>query len=200
MQKYAKDIASRWRRKKKKKEKEQIRKQRWRQNLKENHVMYNEYLENKCFQKHYSNLMKSQKSLASSLSKHAHSQTSEASDIRASEEVSGKITRLESKNESTFSTKQSRSWNLKKAVDHLLQSPRKKAEIIQSFISKYQIRIKMHKNRGHPRKELSEEKKNWIIKFLSRSDMTYTNPGCQDNIYIGKVDGDRKYLSRQYLL
>ena len=162
--------------------------------------MYNEYLENKCFQKHYSNLMKSQKSLASSLSKHAHSQTSEASDIRASEEVSGKITRPESKNESAFSTKQSRSRNLKKAVDHLLQSPRKKAEIIQSFISKYQIRIKMHKNRGHPRKELSEEKKNWIIKFLSRSDITYTNPGCQDNIYIGKVDGDRKYLSRQYLL
>ena len=71
--------------------------------------MYNEYLENKRFQKNYSNLMKSQKSLASSLSKHAHSQTSEASDIRASEEVSGKITRLESKNESTFSTKQSRS-------------------------------------------------------------------------------------------
>ena len=89
---------------------------------------------------------------------------------------------------------------MKKAADHLPQSPRKKAEIIQSFVSKYQIPIKMHKNRGHPRKELSEEKKDWIIKFLSRSDMTYTNPGCQDNVYIGKVDGDRKYLSRQSLL
>ena len=39
-----------------------------------------------------------------------------------------------------------------------------------------------------------------MIEFLSRSDMTYTNPGSQDNAYIGKVDGERKYLLRQYLL
>ena len=52
----------------------------------------------------------------------------------------------------------------------------------------------MHKNRGRPRKELSEEKKNWIIKFLSRSDMTYANPGGQDNVYKGKVDGEWTYL------
>ena len=58
----------------------------------------------------------------------------------------------------------------------------------------------MHENRGHPRKALSEEKKDWVIEFLSRSDMTYINPGRQDNVYIGKVDGERKYLPRQYLL
>ena len=79
------------------------------------------------------------------------------------------------------------------------QSPRKKVEIIQSLASKYQIRKNMHKNCGHPRKELSEEKKEWIIEFLSRSDMTYTNPGRHDNVYIGKVDGERKYLPQQYL-
>ena len=89
---------------------------------------------------------------------------------------------------------------MKKAADHLPQSPRKKVEIIQSLASKYQIRIKMHENRGRPRKELSEEKKDWMIEFLSRSDMTYTNPGRLDNVYIGKVDGERKYLPRQYLL
>ena len=58
----------------------------------------------------------------------------------------------------------------------------------------------MHENRGRPRKELSEEKKDWMIEFLSRSDMTYTNLGRQDNVYIGKVNGERKYLPRQYLL
>ena len=58
----------------------------------------------------------------------------------------------------------------------------------------------MHKNRGRPREELSEEKKDWMVEFLSRSDMTYINPGCQDNVYIGKVDVERKYLCRQYLL
>ena len=51
-----------------KKEKERIRKQRWRQNLKENPAKYNKYLENERLQKNYSNLMKSQKSLASSSS------------------------------------------------------------------------------------------------------------------------------------
>ena len=30
--------------------------------------------------------------------------------------------------------------------------------------------------------------------------MTYINPGRQDNVYIGKVDGERKYLPQQYLL
>ena len=30
--------------------------------------------------------------------------------------------------------------------------------------------------------------------------MTYINRGRQDNVYIGKVDGERKYLPRQYLL
>ena len=89
---------------------------------------------------------------------------------------------------------------MKKTANHLPQSPRKKVEIIQSLASKYQIRIKMHENRGRPRKELSEEKKDWMIEFLSQSDMTYTNPGCQDNVYIGKVDGEQKHLPRQYLL
>ena len=39
-----------------------------------------------------------------------------------------------------------------------------------------------------------------MVEFLSQCDMTYTNPGSQDNAYIGKVDGERKYLPRQYLL
>ena len=88
---------------------------------------------------------------------------------------------------------------MKKAVDHLPRSLRKKVDIIQSLASKYQIRINMHENRGRPRKELSEEKNDWMIELLSRSDMTYTNPGRQDNVYISKVDGEWKYLPRQYL-
>ena len=115
-------------------EKEQIRKQRWRQNLKENPAKYNKYLENERLQKNYSNLMKSQKSLVSSSS---NSQTQEASGIRASEEVSTETTRPVSQNVSAFSTKQSWSKSLKKAADHLLQSPRKKVEIIQILASKY---------------------------------------------------------------
>ena len=179
-----------------KKEKERIRKQRWRQNLKENPAKYNKDLENERSRKNYSNLVKSQRSLASSSS---NSQTPEASGIRASEGVSRETTTPVSQNESAFLTKQSRSRSLKKAADHLPQSPRKIVEIIQSLVSKYQIRIKTHENRGDPRKELSEKEKDWMIEFLSRSDTTYINLGRQDNVYVGKVDGEQKYLPRQYL-
>ena len=65
-----------------KKEKKRIRKQRWRQNLKENATKYNKYLENERLEKNYSSLMKFQKSLDSSSS---NSQTPEALGIRASE-------------------------------------------------------------------------------------------------------------------
>ena len=91
--------------------------------MKENPAKYNKYLENERLQKNYSNLMKSQKSLASSSS---NSQTPESSGIRASEEVSKVTTRPVSQNESAFSTKQSQSQSLRKAADHLPQGPRKK--------------------------------------------------------------------------
>ena len=110
-----KNIVNRWPRQKK--EKERIRTQSWRQNLKENPAKYNEYLENKRLRKKYSKRMKSQKSLASSSSS---SQSTEASGIRASEEVSRETTRPVFQNESAFSTKQSRSRSLKRAADHLL--------------------------------------------------------------------------------
>ena len=101
---------------------------------------------------------------------------------------------------SAFSTKQSRSRSLKKADEHLPNSPRKKVEIIKNLASKYQIRIKMNEKRGRPRKELNDDKKAWLIDFLGRNDITYTNPGRADNVYIGKVEGERKYMPRQYLL
>ena len=79
-------------------------------------------------------------------------------------------------NKSAFSTKHSWSRSLKKVADYLPHSPRKKVKIVQSLESKHQTWIKKHENSGRPRKELSDEKKNWMIDFLSQSDMTYTNP------------------------
>ena len=53
----------------------------------------------------------------------------------------------------------------------------------------------MQENCGHPRNELSEEKKDWMIEFLSWSDMTYINSGRRDNVYIRKVDGERELFA-----
>ena len=90
--------------------------------------------------------------------------------------------------------------SLKKAEVNLSQSPRKKAEVIKNLASTYQIRIQLKETRRCPRKKLSDDKKAWLTKVLCRSDLTYTNPGRADNVYIGKIDGERQYLPRQYLL
>ena len=92
------------------------------------------------------------------------------------------------------------SRSLKKAEVNLSQSPRKKAEVIKNLASTYQIRIQLKETRRCPRKKLSDDKKAWLTKVLCRSDLTYTNPGRADNVYIGKIDGERQYLPRQYLL
>ena len=65
---------------------------------------------------------------------------------------------------------------------------------------KYQIRIQLKETRGRSRENLSDDKKAWLIQVLGRSDLTNTNTGRADNVYTNKIDGDRQYLSLQYLL
>ena len=58
----------------------------------------------------------------------------------------------------------------------------------------------MQENRGRPRKGLNDKAKIWLIQFLDRSDIFYTNPWRKNHIYIGKFDGESKYKQKQYLL
>ena len=51
----------------------------------------------------------------------------------------------------------------------------------------------------HP-KNLNEEEKTWLETFLSRSDVSYTNPGRKDHVYVGKIDGERRYKQLLCLL
>ena len=194
-----------------KKEKERLRKQKWRQQLKKNAAKYNQFLKDDRLRKNYANLMKKTTQTPPSLpstreeplsstsqeSLSSNNRQPSSNDQSSSQPINQTLT---PQIPSAFSTKQSKSRSLKKADDHLPQSPRKKAEIIQILASKYQIRIKLHENRGRPRKQLSQEKKDWLINFLGRSDMKFTNPGGKDNKYITKVNGERIYLPKQYLL
>ena len=34
---------------------------------------------------------------------------------------------------------------------------------------------------------------------FERSDMTDTTPGRKDNVYIGKIDGEKTFVQKQYL-
>ena len=157
MQKYAKNIVNRWWRQKKGK--------------RTNPAKYNKYLENERLRKNYSNLMKVSTFI---IIKQPNIRSNEYKSIRRS--IKG--------NHKTSFTKwigylnqTIREPKFEKGNRSSAAKPKKKIVSIQSLASKCQVRIKMHKNRGHLRKELSEEKKDWMIEFLNRSDMTYINPG-----------------------
>ena len=105
----------------------------------------------------------------------------EVADVHV-QEVAGESSTLTTG--SIFSCRQTLYQSLSRVALHLPKSPNKKAEIIQRLATKYKLRINLHENRGRPRKELNDEDKVWLINFLNRSDISYTNPGRKNQMYI----------------
>ena len=101
---------------------------------------------------------------------------------------------------SSFSCKQTLHRSLSRADSHLPKSPHKKAEIIQRLATKCKLRINLKEKRGRPCKELTEREKIWLVEFLDRSDISYTNPGRKESVYIGKINEERQYMQKKYLL
>ena len=90
---------------------------------------------------------------------------------------------------------------MKKAENALPQSTNKK-EIKVILASNYQLRITLiqKKHPGPTRKALTEEQIQWLVAALDRPDNSYMNPGKNDNVYIGKVDGVKQYEQKRYFL
>ena len=101
---------------------------------------------------------------------------------------------------SSFSCKQTLHRSLSRADSHLPKSPHKKAEVIQRSATKYKLRINLKEKRGRPCKKLYEREKIWLFEFADRSDISYTNPGRKDSVYIGKINGESQYIQKKYLL
>ena len=103
---------------------------------------------------------------------------------------------------SSFQHKCTKIRSLKKAENALPQSPNKKKEIIASLASKYQLRIALiqKKRPGPKQKALTEEQIQWLVAALDRPDISYMNPGKNDNVYIGKVDGVKQYEQKRHFL
>ena len=98
---------------------------------------------------------------------------------------------------SSFSTKQSLHRSVSRLNNLLPKSPHKKVEVIEKLAEKYQVKFQFKKgSSGRPRKDLNKEGKDWLIEFLSRADLTYTNSGRNDNVYIGKVDGEKVFRQK----
>ena len=47
---------------------------------------------------------------------------------------------------------------------------------------------------------MTKEEEEWLLQFFKRPDITRHSPWRKDNIYVGKVDGERKYFQVRYLL
>ena len=160
---------------------------------------YKKYLESERLRKNHANLLKKMfqhnDTLTSSSTSISTAVPESSSAIPATPTPATPMT-----GDSNFSTKQARNRSLLKAEKGLPKSPRKKAEIIKKLATKYQLRINPKENRGRPGKCLDDNQKEWLLELINRSDITYTNPGSADNVYIGKFEGKRKYLSKQYLM
>ena len=83
-----------------------------------------------------------------------------------------------------------KSQSLKKVEDALPKSPHKRNDVVSTLAKKYQLRIQVQKG-GKPQKNHTEEQKQWFRKALDCPDLSMINPGKKNNVYIGKVDGER---------
>ena len=121
---------------------------------------------------------------------------------RVSLEISqNQLLNSSSSSTSSFSNKAVKGRSLKKACDALPKSPRNRSEIVQSLSEKLSLSINLAtKKLGQPVKELSADKTEWLLEFMEKDDVTYTNPGRKDQRYIGKENGKSKFVPIRYLL
>ena len=110
----------------------------------------------------------------------------------------------------TFKSRQSLGKSVKKVSKALPNSPRKKATVISKIVrdldteSKKQIFTESRRqysdtNVGRPEK-FDDKKREEIIAFLERLDISYTWPGRKEQVYCGKKDGEKLYKEKHYLL
>ena len=99
----------------------------------------------------------------------------------------------------SFSTKQSKYRSLNKVEKALPKSPKKSTEVIKTLVKKFDLRIQM-KSTGWKKKTLNHEAQIYFTGFLNWPDMTLTNTGMKDVIYVGESNGISQYNTKHYLL
>ena len=105
-----------------------------------------------------------------------------------------------------FSQRSTYMRSLRKPEKRLPENPRKKAErkqkaVVTSLAKKFDLKIAPRRNnRGRKRQEITEEELSWLSEFLSQPDITYVTPGKKDQIYMRKLDGQKMFRQKKYLL
>ena len=58
------------------------------------------------------------------------------------------------------------------------------------------IFIPQQQNRGRKREEINAEDSSWLVEFLERPGITYVTPGKNDQIYMGKSNGEKVFKQK----
>jgi len=54
--------------------------------------------------------------------------------------------------------------------------------------------------RGRKKNERDDQELGWLEEFTNRPDIIYTTPGKKDQVYMGKVDGEKVFKQKRYFL
>lgn len=92
---------------------------------------------------------------------------------------------------SAFKHRSTKYRSLAQAVKSLPHSPRIRSEIVKLIASKH-FKIQFKSKGGRTKQTLSNTEEEWLFSFRQ-------TPGRKDHVYIGKVDGERKYMQKRYL-
>ena len=58
----------------------------------------------------------------------------------------------------------------------------------------------MPQNKSGRPKDILNEEEEWVLEALDRPVISYINPGKNDNVYLGKINGKKKYEQKRYFL
>ena len=93
--------------------------------------------------------------------------------------------------------------SVRKAEKSLSGSPQKRNAVASSLAKKFHLRIlpqHLQSNRGRTKQDLDADEKSWLIDFLDRQGIMYTTPGKRHQVYMGKINGEKVYETKKYLL
>ena len=103
---------------------------------------------------------------------------------------------------SAYKHRATKSRSVNRAEKGLPKSPSKRKEVLSSLARKFNLEGFMPKKSKAGRKPLilNEEEEKWVAEKLDDPSISHTNPGRNDSIYLGKVNGVKHFEQKRFLL
>ena len=103
---------------------------------------------------------------------------------------------------SAYKHRATKSRSINRAEKGLPKSPSKRKEVLTSLSRKFNLEGFLPQKRKAGRKPLvlSEEEEKFVAEKLDDPSVSITNPGRNDSIYLGKVNGVKHFEQKRFLL